>query len=399
MAVLPHYSPGYPEWDIAEQPRLLESDPPRRRRRCPAQLDVLDSGMLRPKKSLLAVFGLTRARRSRARGSRDLVPCESCSFAAVPVSPRAVSARRAADRRRESSDEPVAVAAPAATSRRCSIATRSYTVNAKALRRWARERLTLDAARRRHDRRAVPLRRHDLHATWAARCASTITCSSARATTATRSAAQRCGPAPGDDGLHLHVPLHRAIGDAADGRRSTRRRRCRRSRSTTCLALDAAGRRRPAATASRRAASTSGAWCSRRFTTRWREHERDDAANADGDAHEDTATRSISRTRPLLGDGAMGTQLMLAGLEQGGCGEAWNLTHPEQGARHPAPLRRGRLRLHHHQHVRRLADHAQPPRPRRRRRRGQQGRRRDRARGVRRRATATCSATSARSAG
>lgn len=34
--------------------------------------------------------------------------------------------------------------------------------------------------------------------------------------------------------------------------------------------------------------------------------------------------------RPLIGDGAMGTQLMLAGLEQGGCGEAWNLTHPER---------------------------------------------------------------------
>lgn len=36
------------------------------------------------------------------------------------------------------------------------------------------------------------------------------------------------------------------------------------------------------------------------------------------------------RERPLLGDGAMGTQLMLAGLEQGSCGEAWNLTHPER---------------------------------------------------------------------
>jgi 5-methyltetrahydrofolate--homocysteine methyltransferase len=36
------------------------------------------------------------------------------------------------------------------------------------------------------------------------------------------------------------------------------------------------------------------------------------------------------KTRPLLGDGAMGTQLMLAGLEQGNCGEAWNLTHPER---------------------------------------------------------------------
>ena len=34
--------------------------------------------------------------------------------------------------------------------------------------------------------------------------------------------------------------------------------------------------------------------------------------------------------RPLLGDGAMGTQLMIAGLEQGSCGEAWNLTHPER---------------------------------------------------------------------
>jgi 5-methyltetrahydrofolate--homocysteine methyltransferase len=36
------------------------------------------------------------------------------------------------------------------------------------------------------------------------------------------------------------------------------------------------------------------------------------------------------KERPLLGDGAMGTQLMIAGLEQGHCGEAWNLTHPER---------------------------------------------------------------------
>ncbi len=36
------------------------------------------------------------------------------------------------------------------------------------------------------------------------------------------------------------------------------------------------------------------------------------------------------KTRVLLGDGAMGTQLMFAGLEQGACGEAWNLSHPER---------------------------------------------------------------------
>lgn len=36
------------------------------------------------------------------------------------------------------------------------------------------------------------------------------------------------------------------------------------------------------------------------------------------------------RERVLLGDGAMGTQLQQAGLESGGCGEAWNLDHPER---------------------------------------------------------------------
>ncbi len=34
--------------------------------------------------------------------------------------------------------------------------------------------------------------------------------------------------------------------------------------------------------------------------------------------------------RPLLSDGAMGTQLQQSGLEPGGCGEAWNLDRPEE---------------------------------------------------------------------
>jgi len=36
------------------------------------------------------------------------------------------------------------------------------------------------------------------------------------------------------------------------------------------------------------------------------------------------------RELPLLSDGAMGTQLMLAGLVQGNCGEEWNLSHPDR---------------------------------------------------------------------
>ena len=43
-----------------------------------------------------------------------------------------------------------------------------------------------------------------------------------------------------------------------------------------------------------------------------------------------TRLQDAARERPLLADGAMGTQLMLAGLEQGNCGEEWNLVHPER---------------------------------------------------------------------
>ena len=54
------------------------------------------------------------------------------------------------------------------------------------------------------------------------------------------------------------------------------------------------------------------------------------------------------------------------------------------GAGDPAPLRRGRLGLHPHQHLRRLAHHAEPPRQRGQGGRDQPGRGGDRARGLRR---------------
>jgi 5-methyltetrahydrofolate--homocysteine methyltransferase len=38
----------------------------------------------------------------------------------------------------------------------------------------------------------------------------------------------------------------------------------------------------------------------------------------------------VARQRTLVCDGAMGTELMLAGLEPGGCGEMWNVTHPDR---------------------------------------------------------------------
>jgi hypothetical protein len=79
MTVLPHYSPGYSGWDIADQVKLWELIRPDRMTVLPGGLEVMSTGMLRPKKSLLALFGLTR-QVDRARSLRDLAPCLSCAL-------------------------------------------------------------------------------------------------------------------------------------------------------------------------------------------------------------------------------------------------------------------------------------------------------------------------------
>ena len=130
MAVLPHCSPGYPEWDIAEQPRLLNLIKRTQRQPFPSRVEVFDTGMLRPKKTLLAVFGLTR-HTERLRRLTDLVPCESCSFG--PCQFRRAPYRRAPQSWGE--QVPTRIAALNQNA--------EYTVNRKALKRWAEERLSL----------------------------------------------------------------------------------------------------------------------------------------------------------------------------------------------------------------------------------------------------------------
>jgi hypothetical protein len=79
MAALPHFSPGYSGWDFAEQLPLWNLFQKTFGRDFPGALEVLDSGMLRPKKSLLAVIGLTRDV-EKARLLQKLIPCQSCSL-------------------------------------------------------------------------------------------------------------------------------------------------------------------------------------------------------------------------------------------------------------------------------------------------------------------------------
>jgi hypothetical protein len=129
MAVLPHYSPGYPEWDIGEQPRLLEL---MRRQGLPAGVESLDSGALRPKKSLLAVFGITH-RTDRLQRLTDLVPCDNCS--ALSCQFRRTPYEDAARNGNGTALGLIAAAALEPAPR--------HTVNLKALKRWSEERLSL----------------------------------------------------------------------------------------------------------------------------------------------------------------------------------------------------------------------------------------------------------------
>lgn len=142
LAVLPHYSPGYPEWAIDEQPRLLTLINRSRRQMPPVPVEVLESGMLRPKKSLLAVFGVT-SHVERVRRLTDLVPCENCSFSTCQYrrspyrrSPQPVDPELGAVTSAPDADTAPQTAAPDRDGK--------YSVNARALERWSTERLSID---------------------------------------------------------------------------------------------------------------------------------------------------------------------------------------------------------------------------------------------------------------
>jgi hypothetical protein len=151
-AILPHYSPGYPEWDIAQQPALLQLIRSKLGDPLPGELDVLDSGMLRPKKSLLAVFGIT-PHVDRVGRLTDLNPCERCSYQACQFrrAPYQQSPRRFNSDEIAQTTQLLSQLLPATT--RLDRNAR-YSVNTRALARWTGSRLrfthhesgTLDAS-------------------------------------------------------------------------------------------------------------------------------------------------------------------------------------------------------------------------------------------------------------
>ena len=95
LMAVPHYSPGYTGWDIADQGKLFELIMAGMAQPLPEPLGVLPSGMLNPKKSLLAVVGLT------ARTSQNLA-ASPASFPArrAPSRPASTAGPRTGTRRR-----------------------------------------------------------------------------------------------------------------------------------------------------------------------------------------------------------------------------------------------------------------------------------------------------------
>lgn len=131
LMAVPHYSPGYAGWDVAEQNKLFELITGRAGQPLSGPLEVLSSGMLKPKKSLLAVFGL--APLSAPRPAALATPCEGCSFTPCRYrrAPYRHQAGSVSDRTPGQSET-----GPTPEPR--------YTVNARALRKWATERVRLD---------------------------------------------------------------------------------------------------------------------------------------------------------------------------------------------------------------------------------------------------------------
>jgi hypothetical protein len=140
-AALPHYSPGYSGWDVADQIPLFHALRKHGGESFPHNIRVLDSGMLQPKKSLLAVIGLT-SHRDRVQKFAKLVPCENCSFA--PCQYRRAPYRFSLPQIEDVSRLQGTVSPMQVNNSKTSLTQNArYSVHPRALRKWAQERLEL----------------------------------------------------------------------------------------------------------------------------------------------------------------------------------------------------------------------------------------------------------------
>lgn len=138
QVAIPHYSPGYTGWNIADQNRLFEVIARGLRQPFPEPFEVFASGMLRPKKSLLGVVGLT-AHPPEGRDAVRFNPCESCGLLPCQYRRRPYrhSRRSAAPDALPAAIDLRSVALPLTSNAR-------YTVSERALQKWSAERVQIE---------------------------------------------------------------------------------------------------------------------------------------------------------------------------------------------------------------------------------------------------------------
>jgi hypothetical protein len=146
MAALPHYSPGYSGWDISDQIKLWNLIRQNGAAHFDGKLEVMESGMLQPKKSLLGVFGVTR-HLDKVRNLATLIPCENCSLPVCQY--RRTPYRHAPPQLEDVRALLSKVLRNAGTRNNDSVlkADAKYTINPRALEKWSKERLQLDLLR------------------------------------------------------------------------------------------------------------------------------------------------------------------------------------------------------------------------------------------------------------
>jgi len=142
-AILPHYSPGYPGWEISEQDKLLKLIFGEKKAELPEEIRVLGSGMLQPKKSLLAVFGITPNIEGVKRLT-SLIPCDNCSLQSCQYRrlPYRNSIPQIEDIRELQSGEDNGWYLHSGEDSPMNPAAK-YLTNSRALRKWSEERLRL----------------------------------------------------------------------------------------------------------------------------------------------------------------------------------------------------------------------------------------------------------------
>lgn len=150
LAVLPHYSPGYSGWSLADQAslwRLLEAQRSGRFG-IPGQVTIRESGMLVPKKSLVALFGLTS--KAETAPLTAVAACAGCDFPRCDYRRVEYAGAGFAGDSGTSASGPYAAVGADGACREIQSGTQSvldrdagYTLNTRALAKWSRERLSL----------------------------------------------------------------------------------------------------------------------------------------------------------------------------------------------------------------------------------------------------------------